>query len=333
MIYTVTLNPTIDRTLTVPGFAAGGTFKATASGCLAAGKGINVARVVATLDEPVTALGIVGEHDAAVFAATLDELGVENRLLPVAGATRNSVTVLDPTTGAQTHLREQGFAPPVEALARVEAALHEAGPGDWVVLSGSLPPGVPDHLYRTLVRVCNRQGAHALLDANGPALLCGVSAPPTLLKPNLFELWQVDRGWAEVTAERDLSDVPMGDVLVAAQRVQAQGISMVVVSLGAQGVLGLEEGRAWRAWTVLDRPVVDAVGSGDALAAGLVVAMARKQSFTAALRLGVACGAANALVAGAGCCRRADIERLVERAQVEEAGNGALQSRRECADA
>jgi tagatose 6-phosphate kinase len=318
MIYTVTLNPTIDRTFTVEGFGVGGTFKATRSESLPAGKGINVARVAATLGEPVTALGIVGEHDAARFAAMLGELGVRNGLLCAPGTTRSSVTILDPSGGTETHLREQGFAPPPPLLAQVEDALADTGPGDWVVLSGSLPPGVPTDVYRTLVRVCNRQGAHTLLDANGPALLSAVGAPPTALKPNLFELWQVDRGRAEVTTERDLSDLSLEDVSTAARRVQARGVDVVVVSLGARGVLGLDgEGRSWRVWTTLDRPVVNAVGSGDALVAGLVVAFAREEPFSAALRLGVACGGANTLVAGAGRCSRSDIERLAERAVVE----------------
>jgi 1-phosphofructokinase family hexose kinase len=318
MIYTVTLNPTIDRTLTIPDFAVGGTFKATHSESIPAGKGINVARVVATLEEPVAALGIVGEHDAAMFVAAMGGLGIENRLLPVPGGTRNSVTVLDPHSGTQTHLRERGFAPPPEALAQVEDALQETGPGDWVVLAGSLPPGVPADLYRTLIHTCSQRGAKTLLDANGPALLSAVGAPPTLLKPNRFELWQVDCGRADVTTEQDLSDMSHEDILAAARRVQGQGVEMVVVSLGEQGVLGLDwEGHAWRAKTALHRPAVNAVGSGDALAAGLVVALAREEPFSAALRLGVACGAANTLVAGAGRCRRVDIERLAERAAVE----------------
>ena len=115
------------------------------------------------------------------------------------------------------------------------------------------------------------EGACTLLDANGPALLAGVDAPPTLLKPNLFELWQVDRGLVEVTTEQDLGDVPLGDILAAARRARARGIAELVVSRGERGVLGLEADSTWHAWTVLDHPAVNAVGSGDALAAGLVL--------------------------------------------------------------
>jgi fructose-1-phosphate kinase PfkB-like protein len=94
---------------------------------------------------------------------------------------------------------------------------------------------------------------------------------------------------------------------------------VVVVSLGERGVLGLDrDGHAWRARVTLDRPVVDAVGSGDALCGGLVVALARDDAFPDVLRLGVACGAANTLVAGAGRCRKADIERLTAHASVGE---------------
>ena len=323
MIYTVTLNPTIDRTLTIDRFRVGGTFKASHSDLLPAGKGINVARVIATLGVPVTALGLVGEHDTGAFATALAETGIENRLWPVPGATRISVTILDPTDGTETHLREQGSPPSADSLAQVETALEDVRPGDWVVFAGSLPPNAPVDTYARLIRLCIRQGAQAMLDASGPPLLSGVDARPTLLKPNLFELWQVDRGRAAVTTEVDLSALSVTDILVAARRVQERGIERVVVSMGERGALGLDRtGRAWHAWTTLDRPAVTAVGSGDALAAGLVVSLAQKDPLPGALRLGVACGAANTLVAGAGRCRGNDVERLAMRARVEELGQG-----------
>jgi fructose-1-phosphate kinase PfkB-like protein len=148
-------------------------------------------------------------------------------------------------------------------------------------------------------------------------LIEGAGAPPTVLKPNLFELWQLDRGQTLATAEERAEPADRDEVLAAARRLQAGGIAMVVVSLGAQGVVGLDRGgRMWEAHVTLDRPPVDAVGSGDALGAGLTLALARGAPFAEALRLGVACGAANTLVAGAGRCRREDVERLARRASV-----------------
>jgi len=318
MIYTLTLNPTIDRTLTVEQFRVGGTFKASHSDLLPAGKGINVARVVATLGHPVIALGLVGEHDTGTFAAALAEVGIEDRLIPVPGPTRSSVTILDPIHHSETHLRELGCAPPANALAQIEAALACVQEGDWVILAGSLPPGVPQDTYRDLIRLCTRRGAQTILDTNGPPLLSGVDAPPALLKPNLFELWQVDRGRATETAEGDLGHALFVDVILsAARRVQQRGIAKVVVSRGKDGVLGIQDnGQAWHAQTALDKPAVNAVGSGDALVGGLVVALSQDAPFPDVLRLGVACGAANTLVAGAGRCHRSDVERLAERAEV-----------------
>lgn len=319
MIYTVTLNPTVDRTLTVERFRVGGTFKASHSDLLPAGKGINVARVVATLGYPVAALGFVGERDVTMFRTELAEAGIDNRLIPVPGSTRSSVTILDPTNHTETHLREQGQTPPAGALSEIEKALSRTAPGDWVVFAGSLPPGLSAETYRHLIGVCARRGARTILDANGPALLSGAGAPPTVLKPNLFELWQVDQQQAEATAEQDLGEWPVAEVLHASRRIQGRGVSMVVVSRGERGVLGVDrDGRAWKAQVPLNAPVVDAVGCGDALAGGLVVALARGDAFPEVLRLGAACGAANTLVAGAGRCRRADVERLVVHARVDE---------------
>ncbi|MFN2229855.1 MAG: 1-phosphofructokinase family hexose kinase [Anaerolineae bacterium] len=317
MIYTLTLNPTIDRTLTIEHFRVGGTFKAAHSALLPAGKGVNAGRVIVTLGESVTALGLVGANDMAAFAVTLEGAGIENKLLAVPGATRNSVTILDPADGSETHLREPGSAPPAGAVQEIEDRLASLSPGDWVLLAGSLPPGVPEDTYRGLCRQCAARGAYTLLDTNGPALLAGAGAPPTLLKPNLFELWQLDQRRPDVQAEVELDRLPVQEVLSAARRVRQRGVQMVVVSRGAQGILALdEEGGAWQAAVDLDRPVVDAVGSGDALAGGLLVGLVRGTSFAEALRLGVACGAANALLAGAGRCRRKDIDRLLRRARV-----------------
>ena len=318
MIYTVTLNPSIDHTLLVDRFQIGGTFKATESVRLPAGKGINVARVVATLGEPVVALGLVGQDAMPAFAVMLAGQGIENCLIAVPGATRVSVTVLDPVCHTETHLREPGVEPPVEALAGIKAILESTSSEDWVVLAGSLPPGMPVDTYRALIHLCAARGAWTVLDANGPPLLAGVDASPTLLKANLFELWQIDGRPVDVTTEWE-RQVSLDQVLSVARRVQQRGVSMVVVSMGERGALGLDsEERAWHAQTRLDRPAVDSVGSGDAFAAGGVVALSRATCFAEVLRLGAACGAANALVAGAGCCDLADIERLVARATVTE---------------
>jgi 1-phosphofructokinase family hexose kinase len=321
MIYTLTLNPTIDRTLTVEHFQVGGTFKAAHTVLLPAGKGINAGRVIAVLGERVAALGLVGASDMASFAATLERAGIENRLLAVPGATRNSVTILDPAAGSETHLREPGAAPPASAVREIESALDALSPGDWVLLAGSLPPGVPADTYRGLCRQCAARGAYTLLDTNGPALLAGADAPPTLLKPNLLELWQLDRGRPDLQMEAELGELTVSEVVAAAHRVRQRGVQMVVVSRGAQGVLAVDgEGRAWQAAVDLDRPVVDAVGSGDALAGGLLAGLVRGMTFAETLRLGVACGAANALLAGAGRCRKEDIDRLLRRACVSAIG-------------
>jgi 1-phosphofructokinase family hexose kinase len=328
MIYTLTLNPTIDHTLTIGGFAVGGTFKAAQSARQPAGKGINVAHVAATLGEPVAALGLVGEEDGPAFASSLRRAGIQDRLVRVPGATRISVTILDPGSGTEgrteTHVREPGVAPPPEGLAEVKAQLAGLSSADWVVMAGSLPPGMPVGTYRELIRACTSAGARTCLDANGAPLVAGVDAPPTLLKVNLFELGQVAGQQVEGLTEHACG-LTTGEVVAVARRVHARGVGTVVVTLGERGAIGVApSGKAWHAQTRLDRRVVDAVGSGDAFGAGLVAALCHSASpdgdaaLDQALRLGVACGAANTLVAGAGRCRRDDVERLAARAVVHE---------------
>lgn len=322
MLYTVTLNPSIDHTLTVERFEVGGTFKATQSERLPAGKGINVARVAATLGEPVAALGLVGQDSIPAFSAALARRGIEDCLVPVPGAARISVTILDPLNHTETHLREPGPQPPVEALARAQDILGQVSDRDWVVFAGSLPPGLPVDTYCDLIRLCADRGAQTLLDANGLPLISGVTAPPTLLKVNRFEFRMLHPAWQVVGREaagaaEQAWDVSPAEIVDAARGLQSCGVRMLVVSQGERGVIGLDpSGRAWSASTQLDRPVVDAVGSGDALSAGCVVALSRGMSFPDVLRLGVACGAANTLVAGAGRCCPSDIERLAARATI-----------------
>jgi tagatose 6-phosphate kinase len=317
MIYAVTLNPTVDRTLTVECFRVGSTRKATQSVVLPAGKGINAARVIATLDQPVAALGLVGDRDQASFDMALAEAGIENMLTVVPGATRNSVTILDPADESETHLREPGGTPPEWALGKVEQRLRAISAGDWVLLAGSLPAGLPEDTYLKLGRLVAARGAHTLLDSSGPALLAGVDAPPTLLKPNLFELGQLDRRGPGPDQVPDVRRWSIDEVLAAARRIRERGVEVVVVSRGEQGVVALDrEARGWHGVVDLDRPVVDAVGSGDALAGGLLVGLQRGMPFADTLRLGIACGAANVLLAGAGRCYREDIDRLARRARV-----------------
>jgi tagatose 6-phosphate kinase len=312
MIYTVTLNPSVDRTLTIEGFQVGGTFKASRVNLLPAGKGINVARVVATLGEPVVALGLVGEGEGGAFAAELASAGITDRLTRVPGATRASVTVLDPVGHTETHLREPGVEPPANALVRIEAELERAAEGDWVILAGSLRPGLQDTTYSALIRLCAARKANTLLDASGPGLLAGLDSRPTVLKLNLLELWQVHAGTASERAGRDLGSLSVPQVVLLARQVQARGIPMVVVSMGQRGALGLDRQRgAWHAQVSLDRQAIDTVGSGDALGAGWTVAWTWGLPFMEALKWGVACGAANTLVPGAGRCCKEDVERLV----------------------
>jgi len=316
VIYTVTLNPSIDRTLTVTGFQVGGTFKASHSEWMPAGKGINVARVAATLGAEVTALGLVGENDLAAFGAALGAAGIVDWLVPVPGVVRACVTILDPEQHTETHVREPGNSPPESAVAEIESRLRRVRIGDWVVLAGSLPPGLAPDTYCRLVRMVQERGADALLDTNGEPLLEGIRGTLSVLKLNAFELWQVVHSCTDTAAEREPNASEL-QILEAAREVQDRGVREVIVSLGERGVLALDsQGRAWRARVELDRPVVDAVGSGDALAGGWVVARARGATFAEALRLGVACGAANVLTRGAGHCRRRDVQRLSARARV-----------------
>ncbi|MGE5482519.1 MAG: 1-phosphofructokinase family hexose kinase, partial [Bacteroidota bacterium] len=271
MITTVTLNAAIDKTYTVPGLTLGRPQRVQQVLCRPGGKGINVARVAAALGAEVVATGFIGGGAGRWIREELTRLGLANEFVSVEGESRTTLALVDPVQGSLTELREPGpEISPGEARLMVETVRNLAGRSRVVVLSGSLPGGVPGNFYRELVGVVKEAGALALLDTSGPALVQGLEAHPFMIKPNEEEL-------------RDLGNEPVPGVPEGADPVRAvqsarrwveRGISLVVVSLGAAGLVAATRQGAWAV-----RPpsvaAVNTVGCGDALVAGCTVVFDR----------------------------------------------------------
>lgn len=273
-ILTVTLNPAIDHTVRLKELIPGTVHRALGSEWAAGGKGVNVAGCLADwrLDgEPsVVATGLLGEGNAPTFEAFFAAKGIADRFVRIPGHTRTNIKLLDEATGDTTDINPAGLMPQSVHLDQLRAVLEaEASAGSIVVLSGSLPPGLPHATYREIVRGLNREGARVILDAGGRAFRDALAAPadalPWAVKPNQYELEQ----WA---GERF---VDLGGMVRAAHRLCRQGIGLVVVSRGAEGALFVSERHV-----LLGRPpilqVASTVGAGDALVAGMVAALAEK---------------------------------------------------------
>ena len=303
MIYTLTLNPAVDRELSVPAIAFGEVLRATAHRVDWGGKGFNVSRALRALGGESVALGFVGGFAGQMITAGLRELGIAVAFVEIAGETRTNVTVVD----GERHLKVNEAGPAVTAAD--EALLIDkiqalAKPGDWWVLSGSVPPGSSPDVYAKVIRIVQAAGAHALLDTSGAALAHGCAAGPFLAKPN-----------AEEAAELTGRPVDSAEAArLAAGDLHARGVSRVVVSLGKRGAV-LSDGRS--AWHARPPQIVERnpVGAGDSMVAGLVWGLSQAMPIEHALRWAVASGALAASLGGTAFGSRAavaELERLVE---------------------
>lgn len=297
MIATVTLNPAVDRTLVVPGFALGGTNRVHDEHVDAGGKGINVARVARRLGCPVIATGFLAGARGRSITQALSDDGILTDFVELAGETRVNLKVVDPLSGSQTEINEPGV--PVEkaqldvVIRRVDALARRCS---VVVLSGSLPPGVPLDTYARLIALARRSGARTILDAAGPALAHGVLAGPDLVKPNRAEA-------EELLAMRLESD---GDLMRAARALLERGSRAVAISLGAAGaVLMTGEDGVWRARPPAFR-ATSTVGAGDAMVAGFACAFLRHYPWREALRLATGVSSASAMPDPAGLTAQLD---------------------------
>jgi 1-phosphofructokinase family hexose kinase len=312
MIYTLTLNPAVDRELTVPAIEYDTVLRAAHSQVDFGGKGFNVSRLLQGLGVESRAVGFVGGKAGEVLRDGLQTLGIGTDFVWVDGETRTNVSIVTPlpAAGSGSHyikVNEKGptIRPEKQAelLAKIEGL---ARPGDWWVLAGSLPPGVPDAYYAQLVSLLQRRGAHTLLDTNGEPLRLGCQAGPFLVKPNLEEA-------------RSLTGMALGspaEIARAAVAIHQTGVENVVISMGKDGALLLAQEAAWR---VCSPPIVERnpIGAGDSMVGGLVYGLTQELSLREALGWGVASGAATASLSGTQVGSRPQIEALVAQIRYE----------------
>ncbi len=281
MIVTLTPNPSLDRTIAVPVLRRGAVMRATDSREDPGGKGLNVSRALAQNGTATVAVLPIGGLYGGVMLDLLRAQDVDVVPVPIAGAIRANVAIVEPD-GATTKVNEQGpcFSPEeVEAL-RTATGTASAGAG-WVVCCGSLPPGIDDGFYADLVERCHERGVKVAVDSSGEPMTRALAARPDLIKPNRVEL-------AEAVG-RDLPTV--GDVVEAARALVATGIGCVLVSLGRDGALLVDAERAVRAVARVDNPL-STVGAGDAFLAGYLHAVAAGEDAEEALCTAIAFGAA-----------------------------------------
>jgi 1-phosphofructokinase family hexose kinase len=319
MIITVTLNAAIDKTLAVPNFRLGRRHRAVEQTSMAGGKGVNVARALKRLGQPVIATGVAGGPTGTRIIEQLTDEAILNDFVRIREESRTSTAVVDPTTGDQTEINERGPAVAEGELELfVDKLLYLAKGAAVCVFSGSLPRGIPDELYSQLIADINRLGVLTVLDSEGEALRLGTRAEPGIVTPNEPE--------AEELVGHEFSDDD--DRAAAMQEITELGAGEAVMTLPSGCLAYTGHGHDRMLYSARIEPGVvetrSTVGSGDAFLAGLVAARYSGRTPEDALRFAVACGAESVQHFGAGVLDSREVDRLAADVTVERLSQPAL---------
>lgn len=308
MILTVTANPALDYTIRLDQLEIGKRAKYRDPSFDAAGKGVNVARMVRRLGEETLALGFAAGPTGDLLRQRLAEEGVPHDLLPVAGLTRINVTLLTGPEGSATHLHGAGTPVSAEDLRRLmEHAVTHLARAKVLVFSGSLRPGVPPEAIAELVGLAKSRGVLTMVDAETDTLKAAIGAGADLVKPNLLE--------AAEFLGRPLDG--FADAVYAAREIRARGAGIAVVTMRGDGAIAVDAAKTWHVGPPKDE-VVRAIGAGDSFAAGLAVGLCRGAGLQDALRLAAAAGAATARHSGTGLGTPEEVAQLRTRVEIRE---------------
>ena len=306
MIYTVTLNPALDKTATVENLRLDSVNRISELRVDPGGKGINVSKVVRELGAKTVAIALLGGHTGTMLRNMLAELGIDCKVLEVEGETRTNLKIKDPALKTNTDINEPGPEVTDEQLrGMLDGLVGEVGSGDIVVLSGSLPRGAAADTYKVWVAALKKTGAKVYLDADGDKLVRGIEAKPDLIKPNEIELGAMmgrtlDADEKIVEAARELID---------------GGLDRVMVSMGGAGALYVARDVTIKANPV-KVPVGSTVGAGDSVVAALAYAQDKGLGLEDTMRLAMATGAANVMQSGTQAAPRELVDSLIDKVVV-----------------
>ena len=304
MIITVTLNAAIDKSLSVPNFRLGRRHRTVEQRTMAGGKGVNIARTLKSLGQPVIATGFAGGATGTHIVEQLTEESILNDFVRIREESRTNTSVLDPTNGEQTEINERG---PSVSSKEVELfrdkLLYLARGAAIIVLAGSLPRGVEPDLYATLIRDLQKLDVTTVIDTDGDPLRHAVRAEPDVVSPNVLE--------AEELVGHEFNDDE--DRSIAVREMAQLGAREAIMTLTDGCLAQVNADGGWRMCRahIEPREPVAAIGSGDAFLAGYVAARYGGGTPEDWLRFGVACGAESTSRLGAGLIDPREVERLL----------------------
>jgi len=305
MIYTITLNPALDRAIQVETLLADETTRILAEQAYAAGKGIDVSRVIKELGGQSVAMGLVGGYDGLQLEGLLVNAGVLTDFTQIAGETRTNIVLKERSTGRQFVIGAAGPEILATEIGRLYQQVRGLNDVSCLAISGSLPRGVRPEFYGQLILAGKRSGAFIALDADGPAMTEAIAFGPDLIKPNIHELGRLVGRTLDTEAE----------ILSACDDLHARHLPMILVSRGKEGLVLSTADQRLKAVG----PAVEAdstVGAGDSVVAGFVLGHDLGRDLVDCLRLACAAGTATASTPGSELCHMVDVERIMPQVQV-----------------
>ena len=280
MIYTMTLNPSIDYIVRVDSLEIGSVNRMTSDDKFPGGKGINVSRILKRIDAQSTALGFLGGFTGKFIEDCLNEEEISTNFTTIQSDTRINIKL---KAGEETEINGQGPVLTDEEISELKASLSKVGKGDIVVLAGSLPAGLSQGFYQELIEIIKEKEADFVIDTTGADLLAALPKKPLLVKPNNHELAELYH-----TTFNGLEDI-----ITYGKKMLADGAQNVIISMAGDGALLFTQDGVYQT-NVLKRELKNSVGAGDSMIAGFIGEYSKTKDPVESFKWGVACGSATA---------------------------------------
>ncbi|MFX1275629.1 MAG: 1-phosphofructokinase family hexose kinase [Promethearchaeota archaeon] len=319
-IIAVLLNPTIDEIYEIKNFHVGGTFKVNKKIIYPVGKAISFSlgiRELTNKPDIIKVISLIGQAEIQLYSSFLKSRNIEYEFVPIKGTTRSNKTFNDPVKGTTTHVRNTGFQVIKSELQLLrEIILKNLLPNDFIIFSGSIPPGIPIDIYSNLISECKEKGATTILDSSGDALIHGVKAKPTIIKPNLKELAQILNNKSLSTLNLLKIDDALLKIVSEAKILLSDDLEILLITLGKKGALCITKNENLYGIVKLEK-VYDTVGSGDSFLAGFVIKYLYNESIIECFKNALACGAANTLLPGPGIFEQGMVQNLIREIKIK----------------
>lgn len=306
MILTITLNPSVDRRYNLHELKKGSNIRTDNYQYTIGGKGINVSKVIDSLGIDVIATGFLGGYNGDFINEGLKKYNIVNKFIDIKEESRSCIAIIT-EDGSQTEILECGpyiLESDIKKFLLLYTNLLDKV--DIIIASGSLPRGTDNSIYRELIKMAYNKGKKFILDTSKDALKLGIDGLPYLIKPNKRELEEI--------TDKKLNT--LDDIINAGDNIIKKGVRNIVISLGKDGAIIFKGSEVYKA-NALNEKILNPVGSGDAMVAGIATGIFKNMSFIDSIKLGLASGTSNAMNLETGKIDNKVVEKLIKRIDIK----------------